>query len=83
MAHFNHLNELSTDAVKNAIKEVRKTGAQIRTQSPLLAHINDDAEMWSKMWTKQVQVRLYSILHVCSKRYRCSTLFWNSTSQGI
>ncbi|RMW35200.1 MAG: lysine 2,3-aminomutase [Nitrosopumilus sp.] len=56
MAHFNHLNELSTDAVKSAIKEVRKTGAQIRTQSPLLAHINDDAEMWAKMWTKQVQL---------------------------
>ena len=44
MAHFNHLNELSTDAVKDAIREVRKTGAQIRTQSPLLTHINDDAE---------------------------------------
>jgi L-lysine 2,3-aminomutase len=56
MAHFNHLNELSTDAVKSAIKEVRKTGAEIRTQSPLLAHINDDAEMWAKMWTKQVQL---------------------------
>jgi len=56
MAHFNHLNELSTDAVKDAIKEVRKTGAQIRTQSPLLRHINDDAEMWAKMWTKQVEL---------------------------
>ena len=56
MAHFNHLNELSTSAVQSAIKEVRKTGAQIRTQSPLLAHINDDAEMWAKMWTKQVQL---------------------------
>ena len=55
MGHFNHLNELSTEAVKAAIKEVRKTGAEIRTQSPLLAHINDDAEMWAKMWTKQVQ----------------------------
>jgi len=55
MGHFNHLNELSTKAVKDAIKEVRKTGAEIRTQSPLLAHINDDAEMWAKMWTKQVQ----------------------------
>ncbi|MDO7726910.1 MAG: lysine 2,3-aminomutase, partial [Nitrosopumilus sp.] len=55
MAHFNHLNELSTDAVKDAIREVRKTGAQIRTQSPLLTHINDDAEMWAKMWTKQVE----------------------------
>ena len=56
MAHFNHLNELSTDAVKDAIKEVRKKGAQIRTQSPLLTHINDDAEMWAKMWTKQVEL---------------------------
>ena len=56
MAHFNHLTELSTNSVKRAIQEVRATGAQIRTQSPLLAHINDDADMWAKMWTKQVQL---------------------------
>ena len=56
MAHFNHLTELSTDAVKLAINKVRETGAQIRTQSPLLAHINDDADMWSQMWKKQVQL---------------------------
>jgi KamA family protein len=56
MAHFNHLIELSTNSVKRAIQEVRATGAQIRTQSPLLAHINDDADMWANMWTKQVQL---------------------------
>ncbi len=56
MSHFNHLNELSTAVVKDAIKAVRATGAQIRTQSPLLAHINDDAEMWAKMWQKQVDL---------------------------
>jgi len=56
MAHFNHLTELSTDAVKMAIRKVRATGAEIRTQSPLLAHINDDSEMWAEMWTKQVQL---------------------------
>ena len=56
MAHFNHLNELSTPSVKNAIKKVKQTGAEIRTQSPLLAHINDDSEMWSKMWSTQVQL---------------------------
>ena len=56
MAHFNHLVELSTGSVKAAIKEVRKTGAQIRTQSPLLTHINDDANMWSEMWRTQVQL---------------------------
>ena len=56
MAHFNHLTELSTDAVKRAINQVRSTGAEIRTQSPLLAHINDDADMWAEMWKKQVQL---------------------------
>jgi len=56
MAHFNHLVELSTGSVKTAIKAVRNTGAQIRTQSPLLAHINDDASMWAEMWKKQVQL---------------------------
>lgn len=56
MAHFNHLVELSTGSVKAAIKNVRKTGAQIRTQSPLLAHINDDAKMWAEMWKMQVQL---------------------------
>ena len=56
MAHFNHLTELSTDSVKRAIQKVRSTGAQIRTQSPLLAHINDDANMWAQMWSKQVQL---------------------------
>ena len=56
MAHFNHLAELSTDPIKEAIKRIRNTGAQIRTQSPLLAHINDDADMWAEMWQKQVSL---------------------------
>ena len=56
MAHFNHLTELSTGAVREAIRVVRGTGAQIRTQSPLLRHINDDSEMWARMWHKQVQI---------------------------
>ena len=43
-------------SVKQAIKAVRETGAEIRTQSPLLAHINDDASMWPRMWNKQVQL---------------------------
>ncbi len=56
MAHFNHVVEHSTGAVKVAIRKVRETGAQIRTQSPLLAHINDDADMWAEMWRQQVQL---------------------------
>ncbi|MFB5609418.1 MAG: KamA family radical SAM protein [Nitrosarchaeum sp.] len=56
MGHFNHVIELKTDAVKEAIKRVRATGAQIRTQSPILRHINDNSEMWAEMWKTQVQL---------------------------
>lgn len=56
MAHFNHLNELKTDVVKEAVKRIRKTGAQIRTQSPLIKNINDDPDVWAKMWRKQVNM---------------------------
>ncbi|MDR3246306.1 MAG: lysine 2,3-aminomutase [Prevotellaceae bacterium] len=56
MAHFNHYVELSTNEVEKAIKRIRSTGAQIRTQSPVLHHINDNAEIWSKMWQKQVEL---------------------------
>ena len=54
MAHFNHPVELSTKAVKQAIRLIRSTGVEIRTQSPILKHINDSAHAWAKMWRQQV-----------------------------
>src|SRR5699024_7379861 len=56
MAHFNHINELKTPAVKEAVRLIRETGAQIRTQSPLIRHINDEADLWAKMCRKQVNL---------------------------
>jgi len=56
MAHFNHPVELSTQAVQDAIRRVRSTGAQIRTQSPVLNHINNKPELWAEMWRKQVNL---------------------------
>ena len=56
MAHFNHPRELSTEAVRLAIQRIRNTGAQIRAQSPLLRHINDDADLWADMWGEQVNL---------------------------
>ncbi|MBK5271650.1 MAG: lysine 2,3-aminomutase, partial [Bacteroidia bacterium] len=56
MAHFNHPAELSTEAVQKAIKRIRNTGAQIRTQSPLMRNINADASLWAEMWRKQVNL---------------------------
>jgi KamA family protein len=57
-AHFNHPVELSTEAVKMAIERIRNTGTQIRTQSPLLKNINDDAKIWANMWREQVALGL-------------------------
>lgn len=56
MAHFNHAVEMKTDAVKEAIEKIRATGAQIRTQSPILKHINDDPDVWADMWREQVNM---------------------------
>jgi L-lysine 2,3-aminomutase len=56
MAHFSHPRELSTYAVKEAIARIRETGAEIRTQSPLLRNINDRPEVWSDMWQQQVEL---------------------------
>ena len=56
MSHFNHWVELSTDIVKEAVKRIRNTGAEIRTQSPLIKHINDDPDIWAKMWKEQVNL---------------------------
>lgn len=56
MAHFNHPVELSTPAVIKAIQRIRNTGAQIRTQSPIMRNINADAGTWAEMWRKQVNL---------------------------
>lgn len=56
MAHFNHYKELETEEVQEAITKIRETGAEIRTQSPILKHINDSSDVWAKMWQKQVEL---------------------------
>ncbi|MCP3871220.1 MAG: lysine 2,3-aminomutase, partial [Gammaproteobacteria bacterium] len=56
MTSFNHPRELETDAVKAAITHIRKTGATIWSQSPLLAGINDDPEIWSALWREQTRL---------------------------
>ncbi len=56
MGHYNHWVELSTDVAKEAIRRIRNTGAQIRTQSPLIRHVNDNADVWARMWKDQVKL---------------------------
>lgn len=56
MAHFSHPRELETTAVREAIARILSTGAVIRGQAPLVAHVNDDAAAWSQMWQMQVEL---------------------------
>ena len=56
MAHFNHPQEMETDAVEQATRRILNTGAQIRTQAPVMKHINDNADDWARMWRMQVDM---------------------------
>ena len=56
MAHFNHPRALTTQAVKEAIANLHSAGVQIKAQSPLMAHINDDPVIWADMWKEQVSL---------------------------
>jgi KamA family protein len=58
MAHFTHPRELETPIVRRAIERIRGTGAVIRTQAPLVRHINDSANTWADMWRTQVRLGL-------------------------
>ena len=56
MAHYNHWHEMETDIARTAIKRVQETGAIIRSQGPVLAHINDHEDIWAQTWTTQVKL---------------------------
>lgn len=56
MAHFNHWREMETPIVREAIRRLRATGAVIRGQAPLVQHINDDPEVWKRLWRTQVRL---------------------------
>lgn len=55
MGHYSHPVELGTEIHKEAVRRIRSTGAQIRTQSPLLRNINDCSDTWAELWKEQVK----------------------------
>jgi L-lysine 2,3-aminomutase len=56
MAHYNHWRELETPQARAAIRRVLDTGVVIRSQAPVLRHINDDAQVWARLWRTQVRL---------------------------
>jgi KamA family protein len=56
MAHSSHPRELQTAAASAAIRRVRRTGAVVRCQAPLIRRVNDDADVWAELWRAQVRL---------------------------
>jgi KamA family protein len=57
MAHLGHVRELQTDKVRAAIARLRQeAGVIIRSQSPIMRGINDDADVWANKWREEVRL---------------------------
>lgn len=56
MTHYNHWRELEPSESLAAIARLRRCGVTLRSQGPLLKHINDDPAVWTRLWTRQVEL---------------------------
>jgi len=56
MAHYSHPRELEPPIAREAASRIRSTGAVIRTQAPLIRHVNDSAETWGELWRTQIRL---------------------------
>jgi len=57
MSHLGHPRELRTDKVRHAIHRLKQeAGVIIRSQSPVMRGINDNAEVWAEKWREEVRL---------------------------
>jgi KamA family protein len=56
MGHYSHPVELSTPMAEEAVRRILGAGAVLRTQAPLIRHVNDDADVWATMWNRQIRL---------------------------
>lgn len=55
VAHYSHPRELETSVAQEAIRRMQDAGAVIRAQAPLVRHVNDAADIWARLWQRQVR----------------------------
>ncbi|MGN7126755.1 KamA family radical SAM protein [Methylorubrum thiocyanatum] len=55
MAHVNHWREMVPEPFQQAVHRLQQAGATIRSQSPLVGHVNADSGTWQRLWTDQVR----------------------------
>jgi len=57
MSHISHKRELSTEKVQLAIHRLKQeAGVVIRSQSPVMRGINDNAQVWADKWREEVRL---------------------------
>ena len=56
MAHYSHPTELKPEIAREAVRQVRSTGAQLRMQAPVIRHVNDNAAAWAELWRDGVEL---------------------------
>ena len=56
MGHYSHPVELSTPVAREAVRRIRDAGGNIRMQSPLIRHVNDDPNIWADLWNTGVKL---------------------------
>ncbi|MEZ6038521.1 MAG: lysine 2,3-aminomutase [Planctomycetota bacterium] len=54
MAHYSHPRELETPTAQAAVVRLREAGCVVRCQAPLIRRVNDDAEVWTDLWKRQI-----------------------------
>lgn len=67
MAHLEHWRELDNEVAREAVRRLRDAGAVIRSQAPLLRHVNDDPEVWARMWREQVPLGIVPYYMFCER----------------
>jgi KamA family protein len=56
MAHYSHPRELEPALAETAVRRIRRAGATVRCQAPLVRRVNDSAETWAELWRRQVRL---------------------------
>ncbi len=56
MGHYSHPRELETEVARTAVRRIIDAGATVRCQAPLIRHVNDDADAWSRLWNHQLRL---------------------------
>lgn len=56
MAHYSHPREIETEAGEAALRRIVSSGTTVRCQAPVIAKVNDSADLWARMWQRQVEL---------------------------